>query len=278
MALVDLTRLSPAKINLMLRIVGRRADGYHDLQTLFQLLNWGDQMRFVQLNDQGHKHITISGFSDLPDEDNLIYRAAMKLQPWARQSSDWHITVDKHIPQGAGLGGGSSNAATTLMVLNEYWHCGLNQQQLMALGVELGADVPVFIYGRSALATGVGDQLTEWMVDTPFVLLVLPEIHINTAKLFSHQGLTRDQQVLNPDQLHQQDLWINDFFPLLIRLNPEIAGLFEQLKQVMPVRLSGTGSAMFAVYKDKEQAETALKSLPAGLNSRLVVPLSAAAG
>ncbi|WP_077411274.1 4-(cytidine 5'-diphospho)-2-C-methyl-D-erythritol kinase [Marinicella sediminis] len=270
MAMVTSHCLSPAKINLMLRILGQREDGYHNLQTLFQILDWGDDMTFQQVNQNGQCQIRITGFNDVPEEQNLIHQAAQLLRPMARKQSDWLIDVNKRIPQGAGLGGGSSNAAMTLLMMNGYWDCGLCQERLLQLGNQLGADVPLFIHGRAALAGGTGNELISCQFDTPWVLLLLPDIHISTARLFQHNDLRRNQQCIDTALLHHQDLWINDFFPLLLSIDQSLRQLYQQLHHLNPVRLSGTGSAMFVLCKSRAEAEAAQSQLPQGLRSVVV--------
>ncbi len=254
MAMVKQQILSPAKINLMLRVLGQRSDGYHELQTCFQLLNWGDLLTFEQNQANGSNQVDIIGFGDLAVKDNLIYQAAQMLKPWAQANTDWTITVNKQIPMGAGLGGGSSNAATTLKFLNEHWQCDLSTFDLLALAVKLGADVPVFILGQGALATGIGDVLSPRRFETPYILLLLPDCHIKTPDLFKAKELVRNQSVLNESSLHDQSFWINDFYPVVLHQFPEIKQIYDQLRNQINLKLSGTGSAMFALYDDEARA------------------------
>jgi 4-diphosphocytidyl-2-C-methyl-D-erythritol kinase len=273
MGLVKIRCLSPAKINLMLRVLARRSDGYHDLQTCFQLLDWGDDMIFEQLNEQGEQHISIDGFADLAIADNLIHKAAMLLKPHATHQADWHIRVKKEIPEGAGLGGGSSNAATTLLVLNEHWRCGLTQQELLRMGRQLGADVPVFLFQQSAVAGGTGHRLTAKTFNTPWILLMLPGVHINTASLFADPLLNRQQQPLSQSQLDCRDLWINDFFPVVLARSPEVHSLYQRLRPLgQRVRMSGTGSALFALFADQQSAEAAREQTASWVTSLVVEP------
>ena len=182
-----LSVLSPAKLNLFLHITGRRKNGYHELQTVFQLLDWGDGLTFTP-NDSAA--ITLeSNPTDIPLEDNLIIRAARLLQ---RDDLGAHITVDKRIPTGAGLGGGSSNAASTLLALNHLWDLQLTREQLQTIGAGLGADVPVFVGARSAWAEGVGEILTPVELAQRWYLILVPDCHVSTAQIFSHRQLTRN--------------------------------------------------------------------------------------
>ncbi len=262
--------LSRAKINLMLRIIGRRDDGYHELQTHFQLLEWGDQMTFKCIKLQGSNEVHIKGFEELPTEKNLIYKAAMAIKGFAKNTSDWLVEVNKQIPQGAGLGGGSSNAAQTLRCLNVQWECGLSQQALMEMGKGLGADVPIFIAGHSATASGIGADLVYMAFDTPYILLLFPETSINTAALFNQPMLKRNQVALAESDLLCRDLWINDFFPLVLNQYEEIAYIYEHMKDLFHVRLSGSGSTLFGIFNDKQQAENAYKKASQITNSLLV--------
>jgi len=269
---VSVEVLSPAKINLMLRVLNKREDGYHDLQTCFQLIDWGDYIRFTQKKANGNNHIEIEGFDDLATEDNLIYKAANSLKSHATKHSDWCIQVNKLIPQGAGLGGGSSNAALTLKFLNQHWHCGLNEMQLISMGRDLGADVPVFLAGKSSVAGGIGDELKPMVFDTPAILLMLPEVRINTAALFSHPKLKRNQAPLNQANLLNPAFWVNDFFPVVLHVYPEIKEIYDTLKSTIDVRLSGTGAALFAVFNTEEKALEAEKLASKYVSSRVVKP------
>ncbi|WP_223789698.1 4-(cytidine 5'-diphospho)-2-C-methyl-D-erythritol kinase [Marinicella meishanensis] len=266
--------LSPAKINLMLRIVGRRDDGFHLLQTCFQLLNWGDQMTFDCQQQAGNGKITVQGMPQVAAANNLISLAADALRPLAQVPSDWVVSVDKRIPMGGGLGGGSSNAATTLKFLNQHWRCGLSPPALLSLAAQLGADVPIFVSGQSALATGIGEVITPRSFDTPHVLLLMPDCQINTAALFGHADLTRDQVPLPEAWLQDSAFWINDFFPLVLQLQPAVKRLYEALKDHMPVRLSGTGSTLFAVFADAADAAKASQLASAHCRAILVRPLA----
>ncbi len=264
--------LSPAKINLMLRILGQRGDGYHQLQTCFQLLDWGDVMTFERTNESGSNQLHISGFAELEQQDNLIYKAAMMLKPWAQNESDWTVKVEKNIPLGAGLGGGSSNAATTLKFLNEAWQCDLSLNDLLVMALKLGADVPVFVLGRSALANGIGEILSPVKFSTPYVLLLFSDTHINTAELFKVPSLVRNQRPLEVDVLQQKTFWINDFFPVVLANYTSINVVYQALKNAMNLRLSGTGATMYALFDDRKEAEQAQQIAVKICNTILVEP------
>ncbi|TNF01394.1 MAG: 4-(cytidine 5'-diphospho)-2-C-methyl-D-erythritol kinase, partial [Gammaproteobacteria bacterium] len=181
---------APAKINLFLHITGRRADGYHNLQTLFQLLDFGDQLDF-EATQSCAIQVTPALEGVAPD-DNLIYRAARLLQEQSGCQRGAVIHLHKRLPMGGGLGGGSSDAATALVALNELWQLGWSREDLMSLGRQLGADVPVFIFGHSAWAEGVGEQLTELEIPPAWYLVLAPDTQVSTATIFAHQGLTRN--------------------------------------------------------------------------------------
>ncbi len=274
MGMVTTKLLSPAKINLMLRIIGQRADGYHLLQTCFQLLDWGDVITFKPVKDNGNNRLEISGFDGLDVQDNLIYQAAEMLKPWAQLHSDWQVVVDKKIPLGAGLGGGSSNAATALKFFNQAWQCDLSVFDLLALAVKLGADVPVFLLGQSALAGGIGDELTPMKFDTPHILLLFPDCHINTAELFKTPGLVRNQMPLKLSDLHRSSFWINDFMPVVLQQFPQISDIYQKLKSKMMLRLSGSGSTMFAEFDNFSEAQRAYQQCKGVCNALLVQPKS----
>ena len=265
--------LSPAKINLMLRVVGQRGDGYHLLQTCFQLLDWGDEITFMPIKRQCANQIEIKGFDDLALKDNLIYKAAQMLKPFAKLNADWLVRVDKRIPLGAGLGGGSSNAATTLKFLNQAWQCDLCLSDLMKMGAKLGADVPVFILGHSALASGIGDELTPMEFNTPNILLLFPGCHVDTAELFASRRLIRDQSQIKSGELHKKSFWINDFMPVVLQQFPEIEYVYTRLKNEMNLRLSGSGSTLFAIFNDSKSAEKSYDKASEFCQAYLVKPI-----
>lgn len=275
MELVSSKQLSPAKINLMLRVVGQRKDGYHELQTCFQLLDWGDVITFKPLKSNGANKIEIEGFGDLPTEDNLIYHAAQMIKPWAQNHSDWVVQVEKNIPCGAGLGGGSSNAAMVLKFFNTAWQCDLSMFDLLAMAAKLGADVPVFVLGQSALAAGIGDRLEPMQFNTPYVLLLFPECHINTAELFRSPNLVRDQSPLKVSEINQTSYWINDFMPVVIQQFPKVNAIYHALKSQMSLRLSGSGSTLFALFDDLNSAEEAKQKAAEICDVKLTQPLNA---
>jgi len=256
-----LTLLSPAKLNLFLHITGRRADGYHQLQTLFQLLDWGDWLGFTP-NASGEISLAAPGL-DIPPHDNLIYRAASLLQRLGNKGAvpGVHITVDKHIPAGGGLGGGSSNAATTLLALNHLWQLGLAGEELQALGATLGADVPVFVGGHSAWAEGIGEVLTPVDLPERWYAIITPPCHVSTGQIFSHLQLTRNTAPIKMATFFE-GYSRNDCEELVRRLYPDVNAVFDWLEGFAPARLTGTGASVFASFGTEADAAAVLQQLP----------------
>lgn len=256
----------------MLRILGQRRDGYHLLQTYFQLLNWGDEMQFLpykNMNTIDNMEIKIHGqFVDLKQQDNLIYKAAQLLLPYRKIATGVEIKVDKKIPQGAGLGGGSSNAGTTLRVLNKLWQCDLTQQQLQKLAVKLGADVPIFVLNQSALATGIGEKLLAYEVDSYyFVLLLFPQVNIATIDVFADKDLIRNQTAIAADKVRDKKYWTNACLPVVLEHYPEVAKMYKIATKIAPVYLSGTGSTLFANFDSSQKAQDFIRSCPSHWNT-----------
>ncbi|ERL55610.1 4-(cytidine 5'-diphospho)-2-C-methyl-D-erythritol kinase [Psychrobacter aquaticus] len=277
-----LTRLSPAKINLFLHITGKRADGYHDLQTVFRLLNWGDYLHFSVMENAAlsttdnpldidkicRQLLVLTGAEAITTslEDNLIFKAArallvaaVQLEALPDQLPPVHITLDKQLPMGAGLGGGSSNAATTMLVLNDVWQLNLNRDELIKIGAKVGADVPIFIFGQDAIGTGIGEQLTDIDLPDQHYLILTPNAHVNTAKLFTHPKLQRDihplsiETIKNQSNEYLQHLSIayqNVFTPVVTSLAPAVDEALKHLQGLEPqalgtARMTGSGSAVF---------------------------------
>lgn len=250
---------SVAKLNLFLHITGRREDGYHNLQSLFQLLDCGDRLAFEPTED--HQIALMTPLVGVPDEDNLIVKAARLLQPFAADNAGCKIWLDKRLPMGGGIGGGSSNAATTLLVLNSLWQCNLSLQQLEQLGLQLGADVPVFVHGRTTFASGVGEQFVDAPQPQHWFLVATPGVHIATADIFRHPELPRQTPVMNW-QDYTFDNTTNDCQELVCRYHPKVAKLLHWLLEYAPSRMTGTGSSVFAVFADQSQALKVLDALP----------------
>ena len=234
---------SPAKLNLFLHITGRRDNGYHELQSIFQLIDLTDWLEFTQTDD---RTISIAGLSSVDLEQNLIYKATQILKPFATKLTGLKIAIEKNIPMGAGLGGGSSNAATTLIVVNQLWQCGLSIEQLAELGVKLGADVPIFVHGRNAWAEGIGEHLTFIDLDQKQYIVLKPDCFISTQLLFSQKTLTRDTK---PTKFCAYQLtpfnFGNNFEPLARSLYPEVNEAMQYLDQFGIAKLTGTGACVF---------------------------------
>lgn len=234
---------SPAKLNLFLHITGRRENGYHELQSIFQLIDLFDWLEFIQTDGAD---ISIDGLSNVELEQNLIYKATKILKPYAKQPTGLKISIEKNIPMGAGLGGGSSNAATTLIMVNQMWQCGLNKTQLAELGVQLGADVPIFVHGKNAWAEGIGEHLTFIDLDQKQYIVLKPDCFISTQLLFSQKTLTRNTKPTKfcAYQIKPSD-FRNDFEPLARSLYPEVDEAMQYLDQFGIAKLTGTGACVF---------------------------------
>ena len=234
---------SPAKLNLFLHITGRRDNGYHELQTIFQLIDLYDWLEF-EVNDTQSIHI--HGLNSVDLEQNLIYKATQILKPYAKQTTGLNIAIEKHIPMGAGLGGGSSNAATTLIVVNQLWQCGLDTQKLAELGLQLGADVPIFVHGRNAWAEGIGEQLTFIDLAPKQYIVLKPDCFISTQLLFSQKILTRNTKPTKfcGYQIKPSDFG-NNFEPVARSLYSEVDEAMRYLDQFGQAKLTGTGACVF---------------------------------
>ncbi len=251
---------SPAKLNLFLHITGRRDNGYHELQTIFQLIDLYDWMTFEPIAD-GMIHI--EGLNEVTLEQNLIYRAAQLLKPHAKEPCGLNIQIEKNIPMGAGLGGGSSNAATTLIVLNQLWQCGLNEQQLADYGVQLGADVPIFIFGRNAWAEGIGEHLSFIDLAQKQFIILKPDCFISTQALFSQKTLTRDSKITTfcAYQLEPFNFG-NNFEPLARQLYPKVEEAMQYLDQFGLAKLTGTGACVFIEVTSEMDIKKILQNAP----------------
>ncbi|ARU55264.1 4-diphosphocytidyl-2-C-methyl-D-erythritol kinase [Oleiphilus messinensis] len=263
--------IAPAKLNLFLHINGQRDDGYHELQTVFQLLDYGDRMSFTVTDNP---KITLTpDLPGVPSEDNLIIKAAKLLQERFSQEKRLppkgaHITLDKILPMGGGVGGGSSNAATTLLVLNQLWGLHLSTDELRAIGVKLGADVPVFVLGHTAWAEGIGEQLTPIELPEYWFVVLKPQCEINTKKIFSNKVLTRDTQKMRIAPALEGDVAElgNDCEPVVKHLYPEVEQALSWLGQFGRAKLTGTGSCIFAKFSSKEDANTVWSQRPDSLS------------
>ena len=269
----SLTQLSPAKLNLFLHITGRRADGYHELQTLFQLLDWGDELTFTA-NDSGAVTLTGSDVGVAP-RDNLVMRAALALGPPPGAGAE--IRLRKRIPTGGGLGGGSSNAATTLLALNHLWQTGLSLSDLGTLGAQLGADVPVFVGGHSAWAEGVGEKLTPVELPERWFLIVIPDCHVSTAEIFSHSQLTRNSSPIKMAAFFEGGTR-NDCQQVVRALYPEVDNALKLLDKFGEPRLTGTGACVFTSFLTEADARAAQAQLPMDCHSVVARGVNATPG
>ncbi|MDR5812275.1 4-(cytidine 5'-diphospho)-2-C-methyl-D-erythritol kinase [Caballeronia sp. LZ033] len=272
--------LAPAKLNLFLHITGRRPDGYHSLQTVFQLLDWGDRLHFTRRDDGViHRKTDVPGVAE---SDDLVVRAARLLQQHTGVQHGVDIEIDKRLPMGAGLGGGSSDAATTLLALNRLWGVDLSREILQNLGLQLGADVPFFVFGQNAFAEGVGEALQAVKLPQRFFLVVNPAVHVPTAAIFSEKSLTRDTKVATMmDFLAQQrsdtnwpdSFGRNDMQAVVAEKYAEVAQVLEWFSSLAPARMTGSGASVFAAFPSRAEAEMAQVKLPASWKSVVTASL-----
>lgn len=250
---------APAKLNLFLHVVGRRADGYHDLQTVYQLLDLADELEFT-VRDDGQLR-RVAGPQEVPPGDDLAVRAARLLRERTGTALGADIAVRKRIPIQGGLGGGSSDAATALVALNALWRTGLDEDRLAALGAGLGADVPVFVRGRSAWAEGIGDRLTPLALPPQWFAIVRPAVAVATAEVFQAPELTRNTPPITI-RSYLRSGGRNDCEPVVVSRHPEVRRALEWLGQRGVARLTGTGSCVFAAFGGRDEAAAALAGLP----------------
>ncbi len=255
-----LTLPAPAKLNLWLHIIGRRADGYHELETVFQFLDHGDELHFA-LRDDGviQLHTPVEA---VPHDSNLIVRAARKLQAQSGTPLGADIWLTKVLPMGGGIGGGSSDAATTLLALAHLWQLDWDEDRLAALGLSLGTDVPVFVRGHAAFAQGVGEQLTPVDPEEPWYVVLVPQVSVSTAEIFSHPQLTRDSLPLKMRPVPKGNSR-NDCQPVVEQNYPEVRNALNSLGKFTEAQLTGTGSCVFGAFPSKAEADKVLALLSA---------------
>ena len=272
--------LAPAKLNLFLHITGRRPDGYHSLQTVFQLLDWGDTLHFTRRSDG--LVTRSSDISGVPPEQDLTVRAALLLKSHTGSQEGVDIAIDKRLPMGAGLGGGSSDAGTTLLALNRLWKLALPREELQAIALKLGADVPFFVFGKNAFAEGVGEALEVVQLPPRYFLVVTPRVHVPTAAIFSEKSLTRDSKPLTIVDFLAQDScnagWPdsfgrNDMQQVVVGKYAEVAQVLGWYDNVAPARMTGSGASVFAAFQNRDEAEAAQAKLPSGWNSAVTASL-----
>lgn len=265
---------APAKINLFLHVLGRRADGYHRLQTVFRLLDFGDTLRFA-LREDG-RIVRAGPLPGVAEDDDLAVRAARLLQREAGCPMGAEIALDKRLPMGGGLGGGSSDAATTLLALNCLWGANFPRQRLQALGLQLGADVPFFVYGRSAFAEGVGEALQAIDIPPAWYLVLAPRASVATSEIFAAPNLTRDTKAIKMADFSagwdrgsasgRESLpGHNDLEPVVCERHPEVARAIAWLRQFADARMTGSGACVFASFATEQDARAVLARVPDGM-------------
>ena len=250
---------APAKLNLMLRVVGRRADGYHLLQTVMRFIDHGDTLIF-RVREDG-VIARVNEVAGVPAAADLAMRAARLLQQAAGTRLGADITLEKRLPLGGGLGGGSSDAATTLVALNHLWRTGFGRPQLAELALRLGADVPVFVGGENALAEGIGERLTPLTLDPAWYLVLTPPVVVPTARIFAHPELKRDSKPIRITAFSAEQAG-NDLEPVVCREYPEVARHLTWLRQVAPAWVTGTGACVFAAFPTEGAARQVWQQAP----------------
>jgi 4-diphosphocytidyl-2-C-methyl-D-erythritol kinase len=256
---------APAKLNLMLHITGRREDGYHDLQTVFQFIDYVDELEFRPRDDD--KIVRICEGFEVPEDEDIIIRAASLLRDRYRQDNPSasllcgvDIQLTKNIPMGAGLGGGSSDAATTLIALNALWATGYAIDELAEMGLLLGADVPVFVHGSAAFAEGIGEKLRPVSLQEKWYLVLVPPVHVSTKKVFQNLDLTRDCSAIKLCDLSRHE-WRNVCTPVVIKNYPMVSQAIDIIGKYSKAKMSGTGASVFSSFDTKKQAEEILRKI-----------------
>lgn len=263
---------APAKLNLDLRIIGRRADGYHMLESIFVLIDLHDMISLAKRSDgQIRLHTPTDGITM---EKDLAFQAAKLLQSYTHSQQGVDIWIDKHIPTGAGLGGGSSDAATVLIALNYLWKCQLSRQILMKLGEQLGADVPFFIFGESAFVQGIGEQMTVLTVPEKWYVVVKPTSHVCTASIFSHKDLTRNSESKIITDFQTATGLRNDMQSVVLSEYPEIKHIFTYLQQYGEPRMTGSGSCLFLSFDTQRDAQVVYQEVSHAHQAYCVVGLN----
>ncbi len=263
--LSKLTCPAPAKLNLFLHVVGRRADGYHLLQTLFRFIDLNDTLHFTLRADGEIRRV--NAIEGVPADQDLCVRAALLLQQETGCAQGVDIELEKRIPMGGGLGGGSSDAATTLLALNRLWSLGLSRERLMQLGLSLGADVPVFVFGSNAFAEGVGERLQAYELPETWYVVLSPPVHVPTAQIFTHPELTRNTisitiRALPTGGTFHAGQFGNDLQPIACKLYPVIEQHLAWLEHYSPALMTGSGACVFAEFATEAEAKAVLQKLP----------------
>lgn len=253
---------APAKLNLFLHIVGRRPDGYHLLQSVFRFVDYGDSLQF-DIREDG-KIQRVNPLPGLDPEQDLCVRAARLLQQHSGCRLGVEIALEKRLPMGGGLGGGSSDAATTLLALNRLWGLNLSRQELQELGLQLGADVPVFVFGESAFAEGVGEKLQAVKLLPAWYVVLIPPVHVSTAKIFTSQELTRDTIPIRMSDF-SKGYGRNDLETVVCQAYPEVANHLAWLKQRGDARMTGSGACVFVSYETEQEARAVFAQKPSDM-------------
>jgi 4-diphosphocytidyl-2-C-methyl-D-erythritol kinase len=253
---------APAKLNLFLHVVGRRADGYHLLQSVFRLIDYGDELGIALREDGAVRRL--NAIEGLPEASDLCLRAARLLKERTRCPLGAEFELVKRLPVGGGLGGGSSDAATALWVLNRLWNTGLSQQELRQLGAELGADVPFFLFGESAFVEGIGEKFTRIALQPAWYLVLAPQIQVATGEIFGASELKRDASAISPAQ-YTNGFGSNALQPVTCARYPEVARHLSWLSQYAEARMTGSGACVFAAFENEARAREVLRSLPADM-------------
>jgi 4-diphosphocytidyl-2-C-methyl-D-erythritol kinase len=255
--------VAPAKLNLFLHVVGRRQDGYHFLQTVFRLIDRQDRLRFANRSDSAVRLAT--PLPGVAEDAELSVRAARLLQQHTGCARGVDISVAKQIPMGGGLGGGSSDAATTLIALNRLWELGLARAQLAELGLRLGADVPFFLFGANAFGEGVGERLANVRLPPAWYVVLVPPVAVQTGTIFTDPGLTADTKIITISSF-SAGFGRNDLEPIVRRRHPIVAAHMAWLSEYGDARLSGSGACVFAEFPAESQARSVLARMPAGMS------------
>lgn len=274
-AVKSLSCPAPAKLNLFLHVTGRRADGYHLLQTLFRFIDLNDTLHFTVREDGEVRRV--NALQGVPPAQDLCVRAARLLQQETGCQLGVDIALEKHIPMGGGLGGGSSDAATTLLALNRLWGLALSRERLMQLGLSLGADVPVFVFGENAFAEGVGEQLQAYSLPDAWYVVLCPPVHVPTAQIFTHPELTRNTISMTMRALPKGQTFRvgrsegglrlrNDLQAVACSLYPAVQEHLEWLAQFAPALMTGSGACVFAEFATEAEARAVLQQLPADMS------------
>lgn len=271
-SLTELSCPAPAKLNLFLHVVGRRPDGYHLLQTLFRFIDLCDTLHFVLRTDGVVRRV--SEMAGVAEADDLCVRAARLLQQETGCRHGVEIAVEKRIPMGGGLGGGSSDAATTLLALNRLWRLELPRTRLMELGLNLGADVPVFVFGENAFAEGVGERLQRYELPEAWYVVLAPPVHVPTAEIFRRPELTRDTNSMTMRALPAARTFRlgqlgNDLQAVACALYPEIEQHLAWLARFAPALMTGSGACVFAEFATEDEAKAVLRQLPRSMRGFL---------